>query len=366
MKVQIEVTTKCNLGCEYCFRSGENELSLEIIENLQGFDEYVVYGYGEPFMHKNLKKILENLDGRIILSTNGMFDVSNIADFVDVVAVSLDVDNSLRKGFIYDLAIKNLKKLEGKGIAQIVLTKENIFRLKDFLSDVARFGDVMLTNVVAKDEKIYEKALYFEISRKVYEICKNLEEDFLLKVLSDAEYRRKFSMMLEDIYGCGYSLNLHRIVDEKRRGAVAEKAEKFVEELEEVVEMYGSELIKPEFFGDSVARECPYRSSIFIRADGSVAPCMSFAYEHEEFVNSHPKTVKSYLAGNLYHEDFDEIYSRFRDFENLRSSMDSFPWCSDCPYVVGCWYAARNIDCYNNFPSCSECLYSARIARCFL
>ena len=75
-KVQIEVTSKCNLSCEYCLGKNLNGKFIQsnLVEKLDGFKEYILYGYGEPFLHPNIKEIISSIDGKLTISTNGMVD----------------------------------------------------------------------------------------------------------------------------------------------------------------------------------------------------------------------------------------------------------------------------------------------------
>jgi len=374
-KVQIEPTTRCNLSCRYCHGLGlpDMEISEDIFEKIAGnAKEYVIYGYGEPFLYSNIRKI-EELGGKIVLSTNGTLPLSrDLVESVDRVGVSIDVDDTLRRGLKVETALKNLEILGEKGIAEIVLTSDNIDRIPEFFERIAQYGAGLLaTNVVAPDLRIYRKALYFEGSRRNVELVMDLDERILVEAIRDCSRGggRALSLyrnLLEEVYSEGYSINLLAIFEFRERIRTAIKAEGMFERVREIAREYDVELIAPSFFGDSKLRECPYANSIFVRADGRVSSCMSFAYNHREYVNAHRKDVESFIVGDLRKQNVDEIRERLRHFEELRGDMENFPWCADCPYVEGCWYAERNLDCYANQPSCSECLYSSGIAKCLL
>ncbi|AIY89534.1 radical SAM protein [Geoglobus acetivorans] len=377
MKIQLEVTTSCNLNCEYCFRKRDlaRNVPLSVAEKVGDADEVVIYGYGEPLLNPHLKEILRMMNGKILISTNGMVDTGfeEAAEMADRLAISIDFDARHRRGLVFESIERKLKMVGEKAVTQIVVTRDNIEVLKELVEISARYGaSVQLTNVVAGNREIYSKALYFEGSRFCVEEVEKLDRDFIIRAIKDwsrgrGMYKEEYQKILKKIYDRGYSINMLYILESRDRIALARKAEKTVMECEEIAKDYGVKLEKAEFFGDSQKRECPYRDVVFVRADGKVSSCMSFAYSHKEFVNNHWKDIREFVVSDLNKEEIDDALQKISEFERLRKDMsDSFPWCADCPYVAGCWYAKNNIDCYANEPSCSECLYSSKIARCVL
>ncbi len=372
-KIQIEPTTRCNLACVYCLRDkfGEVDVDLEIVEKIAGSaKKYVVYGYGEPLLHPKLEKILDLLDGEIILSTNGMFDFFEVAGIVDKLAVSFDL-TGLRRGLRIAEVEKRLKYVD-RGMLQVVVTRGNVEAMPKII-EIAAENDmgVFVTNVVAKNSLIYKERLYFEGSKRNVELVRGLGEDIIVKAIHDysrgyGEYADIYKQIIKDVYGNGYSINLISIFESKEAIEWASKAERYFEELKEMAKDLGVDLEIPAFFADAKSRECPYKNSIFVRADGLVSSCMPFAYTHYEFVNSHFKKIEAYTPADLKIHNIDDVYELISKFEMIRKDLENFPWCADCPYVIGCWFAEKNIDCYTNSPSCSECLYSCKIARCLL
>lgn len=366
-KVQIEISSKCNLNCRYCLRNSKGEfIDPKLIENLD-FKEYVLYGYGEPFLHPRLKEIVSKINGKITISTNGMVNdtFKDVIELIDRVGISVDLNDDMRRGFRFEKALEKMKYLDGKGVMQVVVTRDNIGNVKKLAEVAASNGlSFLATNAIASNEEIYNKTVYFEGSKRNVELTKELDEKFLINAIAELSKGKaeKYKKLIDEVYNAGYSINLISIIESKERIELAYKAESIFEEVKDVTESYGVELMKPEFFGDAKSRECPYKDSMFVRADGFVSSCMPFAYSHQEFVNNHAKSIKSYIPTHVNELNLDTLYK----FEKIREDMENFPWCADCPYVRGCWYAESNIDCYINEPSCSECLYSCRIARCLL
>ncbi len=376
-KIQIELTTACNLNCEYCFRNRDraSQIPLEIVEKLAGAaGEYVLYGFGEPLMHEEITKVLELLQGKITISTNGMIakGFEKVAELADRVGISIDVDDVLRKGFVRDEALKRFRAIEDKGFAQVVVTEHNLSKIPDLFDLAASYGlDFIATNVVANTPNMYAKRTYFEGSRRNVELALEIDEKVILRAIHDwsrghGRYADEYRRVLKSAYNAGYSINILSILSSRRVIDVARKAEKLFEFLHERAREFGVRIDAPEFFGDARARECPYRDAVFIRSDGLVSSCMSFAYKHYEFVNGHRKFLREFIVADLNASDIDAAVERLAGFNELRENMENFPWCADCPHVEGRWYSENNVDCYTNSPSCSECLYSAKIAKCLL
>jgi len=359
-KIQLEITTRCNLKCEYCLKPQNTaEIDEGVVSSINGIaKKFILYGYGEPLLHEKVVEFASFLDGELVLSTNGMVDekFEEIAELFDVVGISLDLNDSFRRGMELERVMKKLESLKCKTFAEVVLTSENIQEFPIFAEKIAEKGvDIMVTNLIAPNIELYTKALYFEGSRKHADFL-HVDEDFVLKILRarKPEAERGFNL----------PLNLCALLEAKDRIRTAKKSEKMLEKAEDVARSYGIRLLKPEFFGEAENRECPYRDSLFVRADGFASPCMPLAYSHEEFLNRRRQKVQNFILGHLS-EGIDELVEKEIDFERLRKSMD-FPWCGDCGLVAGCWYLENGMDCYANKPSCSQCLYSVRIARCLI
>jgi MoaA/NifB/PqqE/SkfB family radical SAM enzyme len=385
------------LNCSYCFRnsgngrdgggrrrSDRNHIDLSIVEKVVSADEeFVLYGYGEPLRNPELKKIVEMLDGSITLSTNGVHDVSQITSYVDRIGFSIDSLSeeylkNTRKGSDIEKILKNLEKVGSRGFIEVVVTEDNLHKLGDIIDFAGSYGiDVFATNVVPPNKLFYEKALFFEPSKKVLEIVgltnKSgvLDRDFILNVLKDCstgegKFLERYREIHRKVREEGFQVNLLSLVYSANRIRTALDAEKVVVELVEKARDLGINFEPPMFFGDALSRECPYEDSFFIRSDGKVSSCMILSQTHEEFVNGHKREVREFVVSDLSHSDYDEVKTSLEKFDETRRDMDNFPWCADCPHVNGCWYIERNEDCYRNNPSCGECLYSTGIAKCLL
>jgi len=154
-----------------------------------------------------------------------------------------------------------------------------------------------------------------------------------------------------------HHLNLPVIVENQHRIELARNVEAIFRKARKVAKEYQIRLSLPNVFADANERKCPYEDAVFIRSDGKITPCMEFAYTHPMYVNGHEKVVEEYVVD----------VSNLNEFMDKKKNLvEEFPWCGDCQFAVGCWFVEGVMDCYGNSPSCSECLYSAGIARCLI
>jgi len=381
--LQVEVTSKCNFNCKYClrqfWRSSPRDLRLEIFEKiLENFPskKVVLYGFGEPLVHENIRKMakIASENSEVVLVTNGSLEVERVLNYVDFLGISLDsIDpeflKRVRVNSEFEVIAENIKKAKERVEVEleVVLMQDNIKELTNFIKWAGDLGvDVSISNLVPYSREMYEMGVFVEFSKRTLEIYRDVikeypkKDRFLIDValgVKDAVeiYRRIWERVREE----GYSINILRLMENERRVKFAERAEKILEECKEISESFGIKLHFPQIFGDDKLRECPYEEGIFVRADGKVAPCMEFAYTHPAYINGHEKKVEEVIIGNS---------SEFEmEFQKKKRKLKEFmPWCGDCSYVTFCWYVEESRDCYANKPSCSECLYSAKISRCIL
>lgn len=131
LSVCWQITTRCNLSCKYCLSSSgpKNDYGLttdkakEIIKMLGDLNvNRLDFTGGEPFIRKDLKELLlysieKNINPLVTTNTLLMSDedMRFLAKNDVLVQVSIDgtekTHNKIRGAEIYDLTIKNIKKL---------------------------------------------------------------------------------------------------------------------------------------------------------------------------------------------------------------------------------------------------------------
>ncbi|MBU7047236.1 MAG: radical SAM protein [Theionarchaea archaeon] len=155
-KVAIDLTTRCNLKCPYCFCykvKKENELKFnEIINLLKDFYEMgidsVAFSGGEPTIREDFIQIAETIGKwgmHFSLQTNGCLlgeqEIERIAPYLSNAGVSIDgpphIHNVLRSGF--DKSIETIEYLREFGIPTTINSSVVLLNWDhlDYLVDLA-------------------------------------------------------------------------------------------------------------------------------------------------------------------------------------------------------------------------------------
>jgi len=371
--LQLEITNKCNLNCRYCLRNFwefENTRFLnlkeikQVVSNYQT-SRYVLYGFGEPFFHPEIKEILEFLGerGELLLITNGTLkEVELYGEMVHLLGFSadtFDMKNPMR--FVKTEEV--LRRAEAlskktKVFLSVVVFRENLEELPQVVKWAGeRKIDVFVSHLVPYTKKMASQSLFTEVSKPVFQKCKEILKsiDEAKRVLSLVQKFSKEGVKVhQELIKAveGYHLNLKGVVSAWEREELLLRTEEIFEECREVAGTFGIRLELPRVFADERKRNCPYEEALFIRADFKVSPCAEFAYSHRLFVNRREKQVRA-------------VISPSPEFQSKKKELTHYyPWCGDCQLVEGCWFLEEAMDCYGNQPSCSECLFSTGIARC--
>ncbi len=117
-----------------------------------------------------------------------------------------------------------------------------------------------------------------------------------------------------------------------------------------------------------VTRRCPFieRGTVFITAEGDIAPCPELAYTHPAWYFGSRRTHGKLHFGAITRASLASIWNsrEFRDFRNNFAYFD-FPDCSLCREPDMCWHrTVQNRDCYGNSAPCGECLWAKGIVLC--
>lgn len=152
ISVCYEVNKQCNLGCDYCITSDNENSEIDykmIIKYIVGLNpKRIVISGGEPLLDANLIKKLSLLRelcpySYISLSTNGTvkFDYNLIKKYVDCIDVSLpslssDIYELMRGRNLLSNVKENLEELKDTDVdlrLSFMLTKINKHEVLDFL-----------------------------------------------------------------------------------------------------------------------------------------------------------------------------------------------------------------------------------------
>lgn len=158
----LELTSKCNLNCDYCFKARakipsiemEMDTFLKIQKNITGIKNVLLCGMGEQFLHKEIYNFIRLLeDKRIYILTNGTIpiDFHRLLEYgnVNTLIFSIDGPNEeiMKKSCVkynYDALINNLHKSRKyqdfiKG-ANYVLGPDNLEYAPDMFDFLYTFG----------------------------------------------------------------------------------------------------------------------------------------------------------------------------------------------------------------------------------
>lgn len=142
--LELEITSRCNLNCLHCYNRPKKNYDLPVKEFKKFFNfskkynvsNFIVSG-GEARMHPEFDKICsfikkrDKKGPRLVLQTNGtMIDEEffKVASLFDVIHVSFDLDNLVRKDSLSNLYLA--KKLISKGIKSYLFTTLHINNYK--------------------------------------------------------------------------------------------------------------------------------------------------------------------------------------------------------------------------------------------
>ena len=193
----IEITSKCNLKCKYCYNESCIEKCFSYFES-KGVEIVSISG-GEPLVHKDIFKILKSCKShgfKVLLATNGTLITDKIAKdlvgLVDKIQISIDgnreMHDNIRGEGSFDKSVEGIRNLCNNGLKDITrlrmcISRENMHtiddvcdlamhfkleslqfsvvrnmgRASDAFDDKFMFTDSMLLDIHYKVESLFEK-----------------------------------------------------------------------------------------------------------------------------------------------------------------------------------------------------------------
>jgi len=337
----LEITNRCNLRCEMCFKQywedneGDMEwdLFLKILDDAEELPELeMIYfgGIGEPTVHPRFTDMVKEVKKRgfsLGISTNGFLltekRIDELIDAgVDLIYISLDAIPTqetkighLMPSITADRIKKIVKRKRERGTdtphigVEVVVSKENYTQLP------------MIARFLAE----------LEIDSLLFSNILPITKEHSDQIVYDG------------------SVNMTPIVNE----------------LETI---YGGYLLRLPEFQLRTERHCDFieKKVAVIRWDGEVSPCYRFLHTYPEVVFGREKKVLAYSFGNVKEKSISEIWTS-REYSWFRFTVKNamYPSCTDCPLVDSCSFVEDTAsDCWSNVPSCGDCLWSRRIVIC--
>ena len=340
----IEITSRCNLKCEMCFKQyweddeGDMdwELFLKILDDAEEFpDLKMIYlgGIGEPSVHPRFMDMVREVKRRgfaLGMSTNGtLLTDKMLREFaklgVDLVYFSMDTvptaQNAITLGHI-----------------AAAVTADKIRKLVKYREEYGTHRPSIGVEVVVTKENYRELP---ELAR------------YLLDLGVD-------SMLVS---------NLLPLTEEQTKDIIYDGSVDMKPILEELYKIAHSGLyIKLPYFELKTERQCDFDENnvAVVRWDGEVAPCYRFLHTYYEYIFGRKKKVNAYSFGNVREKSLAEIWTSEK-YTWFRFTMKNYmyPSCTDCPLVDACDFVkTSDIDCWGNEPSCADCLWARRIVQC--
>ena len=337
----LEITNRCNLRCEMCFKQywedpeGDMDwgLFLKVLDDAEELPELeMIYfgGIGEPTVHPRFMDMVREVKKRgfaLGISTNGfLLTDKRIEELVklglDLIYFSIDsvptqpVDiGHIRPDYTSSRIreIQEVKRKLGSDVphigVEVVATKENYQELPEIAHYVGSLGvdTLLISNLIPITQEHAGLIVY--------------DGSVDMKPIVDK---------LEAIYH-GY---LHKIAE----------------------------------FSLRTERRCEFvdKKVAVVRWDGEVAPCYRFLHTYPEIVLGREKKVYAHSFGNVRERSLAEIWTS-REYSWFRYVVKNalYPSCTDCPLNESCSFVQdTNYDCWGNTPSCADCLWSRRIVLC--
>lgn len=361
-KVNVELTSRCNLKCRTCIRNAWEETQgdmtsetfarlLESLKNLPSRPDVFFGGFGEPLLMPDIAGMVAKtkaVAGKVELITNGMLlteqlsrDLSQAG--LDTIWFSLDGAtpehyDDVRLGAALPLVLENIKRLAYMhheiartpkiGISFVAMRK-NIADLPALIRMSTRLGasQYMVTNVFPYTEEMCKEMLY------------TLTIDGVDSTPSPWSPR----------------------IDLPRMDLNTDSKDAIVKSLYDRnnVSLNGVTL------GQDKGR-CPFieRGSVAIRWDGAVSPCLPLMHHYLTFLNNKNRTVRSHIIGNLKDMNLSSIWDK-PDYFAFRKRVTEFDF-APCTSCGGCNMSDSNEeDCFGNtFPTCGGCLWAQGVIQC--
>lgn len=255
-KFRLKVTDRCSFHCPFCHAEGGkgadniqvNKDFLEIVALLRPLYSRVHLTGGEPFLYKDLEKVLAVLKGqryKVSITTNGFFSMEgkeHVIEALEYVNVSL---HSLKDGYLAKLAGRTMDAGE---IKRVVI--QNI-------ETICKRLPVRINVVVSEDavRQGVEEILEFACER-------NLE----VKLVPEWSVRQKAMEQIETL------LEEHhfQMVEKQYLLPGSNVRERYQNGRGQVVEVKKIELYQPEFLcGDCEKKDQCQEGFSFLRLGGS-------------------------------------------------------------------------------------------------
>ena len=319
--LDLEITSRCNLRCRYCYffeNSALDYRELSTDEWLQFFDECgrcaimnVTLSGGEPFMREDLTELIKGIIRnrmRFSILSNGSLVRDEMAAFIaesgrcDSIQISVDgssgeIHDAYRGKGAFSGAIQGIRCLQQHGLetaVRITIHRRNVYYLEDivrFLLEELKLPSVSTNSVGYLGScRRYGDELLLTIQEREFAM------QTLLKLSND--YNGRISAMAGPL---AEARTWRKMEDARRERAM------------------------PFSHGGFLSGcGCPTHK-MSVRADGAFLPCMMLPHM---------------TLGRINQDSLKEIWQDSASLKQLRErhkiSLSEFEHCAGCPYIPYC------------------------------
>ncbi len=428
-RMQVEVTTRCNMNCSMCVKYApdslieEADLSIDLFRKLgpalESCQFLVLNGIGEPLLHPDLPEMAafarERMpdSGSIGFQTNGLLITESLArklvlSGVDTFCISvdsLDSENDAECELHGQCSVDRLKRSfrilrEAAAVSErkirlgveFVLMKDTFEQLPDVLSWAAEQGAefMICSHVFAYDPSMQQQSLFNPNTPAATDIFKKWKELGIQRGLDlhdyfDVLWRIKKEGPREEYFELGRQMrteakskdvwfHLSSLLEWDSRSAEEwqDRVRNVYSRSRQLAERAGFDLQLPPLMASNEL-SCSFieEGAAFITSQGDVSPCQFLWHGYTCYMDGSEKVIKPRLFGNLAEKDFADIW-RDKKYVSFRGEVleYEYPYCSNCPMVpcddiVGRSYDFE-FDCFGATVPCGHCPWAMGGLKCLL
>lgn len=341
-KVYLELTNRCNLKCEMCYRKAWHQREMDMddavlekcigeIQSMLSVKEIVLGGIGEPTFAKKAKEVMEALKGyQLTLTTNGtLMDEAMVRTIVETVNhVIISIDGA----------------------------EEKFYQIRQFSLERI-IENIKILNKVKKELKSSMPILSFQM------VLSDKNKDDVFKVIDLAESLQVSGVILSHI--------LPSVLEDKDLILYTRYENESIKQFFNKIQTHAFRKaidLKLPSYQLKTERRCRFidNKALVITASGDVVPCYRFAHDGTEVVFGHLKSISAHAFGNIENETLKNIWdsSSYKGFRDVVFN-NQYPSCTDCDLADGCdMIKHADVDCYSNVPSCGDCLWARKLIYC--
>ncbi|MGC9781303.1 MAG: radical SAM protein [Candidatus Heimdallarchaeota archaeon] len=370
LKLYIEPTNKCNLGCRTCIRNIWKEpmgmMSESVFQHvLDGLVKFshtpTVFfgGFGEPLYHPKIAEMVSRvkaLGSQVELITNGTLLTDELSRnlikagldilWVSIDGASPDSFSDIRLGATLPKILENVANFSNilkndmvinqcgaipnakteLGIAFVAM-KRNISDLPAVIKLAQKFGayHFLVTNVLPYTKEMCDEILY-----------KNT-----LHEPPYPEPKPRVSIPLMDVTE-STSNSLNWLMN------------------------YGSSVKIADMNLTNARNRCPFIENGVeaIGWDGGFSPCLSLMHDHSSYYKGRERYSRRWVVGNIKDQSLKDLWNNPEHIA-FRERVRKFDF-APCIYCGGCELADTNeSDCHGyEFPTCGGCLWAQGVIQC--